>query len=175
VHRFGAPWDRTLRVATTAGLAIVVAAGAAAAIGVWSARGPAAAAALAVAIAAIPLSAWALAPRGFTVGAGMLRVERNAWRGVEIPLASVRATGLLPPESVRGALRLLGTGGLFGHYGLFRSSALGRFRLYATRSDGFVAVRTAGGLFVLTPDRPEAFVEILLGVAPAVRVAPRPP
>lgn len=148
-------------VAATAGLAL------------WRERGPAETLVVGLAYLAIPLLTWALAPRAFTIGAGKLRVERNAWRAVEIPLARVRSVGLVPPEGVRGAIRLFGTGGLFGYYGLFRSRALGRFRLHATRGSGYVGVRTADALFVLTPERPEAFVEVLLGAAPAaVRESP---
>jgi hypothetical protein len=173
VHRFAAPWDRTLRVLTGFALALVLGAGVVLGTLVWRDRGPADALVLGLLFATIPAVTWALAPSGFAVGGGRLRIERHAWRAVEIPLARVRTAGLLPRDAIGGAIRLFGTGGLFGYYGLFRSRALGRFRLYATRTSGHVAVRTDEALYVLTPDRPETFVETVLGAAPsAVRDSP---
>src|SRR5512140_3940751 len=115
------------------------------------------------------IGAWALAPRAFEIGGGALRIVRNGWLRTAIPLAEIRSAGEVGPEVLRGALRLFGVGGLFGSYGVFRSPALGRLRLDATRSSGLVLVRTARGAHLLTPDRPGEFVEALLAAAPSAR------
>lgn len=96
---------------------------------------------------------WAMSPCALVVDGGELRVERRAWRPLRIPLASVASAS--PLDSLgRGTLRVFGVGGFFGSYGLFSSSDLGRFRLYATRSGQAVIVRRSGGELpvVLTPD-----------------------
>jgi hypothetical protein len=99
------------------------------------------------------LLAWAMSPRALVVAGGELRVERRAWPPLRIPLATVVSAAPLDRLG-GGTLRLFGTGGFFGSYGLFRSNALGRFRLYATRTGQAVLVRRTGGALplVLTPD-----------------------
>ncbi len=100
-----------------------------------------------------------LAPRSYAIRNGTLRINR--WLApIEIPLASVEAVEALPVERLAGARRTLGNGGLFGYYGQFRSPALGSFRMYATRGDGYVLVR-AGRLYVVTPQSPDLFIERL--------------
>ncbi|WP_242339268.1 MULTISPECIES: PH domain-containing protein [Anaeromyxobacter] len=170
MHRFRAPWDRSLRITTALVLVLIVAAAATALAAAAHAGWSLPRVALAALVAAVPVGAWALGPRGFVIGGGFLRIERNAWPARLVPLREVRTAEPLAPDALRGALRLLGTSGLFGHYGLFRSRALGRFRMYATRSAGLVLVRAGGAQYVLSPDRPEAF---LATMAASVAAAPR--
>ena len=169
MRRFSAPWDRALLLSTVFLLAVMLCASIA---GISTAardhlRGVAAAvAALAAGTATV---AWALAPSAFEIGGGVVRILRNGWFGTAIPLEEVCSAGQIGPDALVGTIRLLGIGGLFGSYGLFRSPVLGPLRLYATRSDGLVLVRTARRAHVLTPDRPSEFVDALLQAAPAAR------
>lgn len=166
MRRFAASWDRALRISTALVLGLI-AAGAATTLAAAARSGwPAPAIAVAVLACAIPALAWALAPRAFAVGPGFLRIERNAWPARLVPLRAIREAEPIAPGALRGALRLLGTSGLFGHYGLFRSRALGRFRMYATRGSGLVLVRTRDAQYVLSPDRPEAFLAALAAATP---------
>jgi hypothetical protein len=114
-------------------------------------RQPAGLAAFAFTAGAL-LVAWAMSPRGVEVDTAELRVVRRAWPALRVPLSSVASAS--PVDRLgRGVLRLFGAGGFFGSYGLFRSDALGRFRLYATHSGQAVLVRRTGRLpIVLTPD-----------------------
>jgi hypothetical protein len=96
--------------------------------------------------------AWAMGPRALVVTSGELRIERRAWPSLRVLLTDVVSAGAL--ANLGNALRLVGVGGFFGNYGLFRSDALGRFRLYATRGGHCVIVRRKEGALpiVLTPD-----------------------
>ena len=110
---------------------------------------------------------WALAPRGFSIDRGALRVVRPL-APVEIPLERIRAVGVVDGEAIRRSVRTLGVYGVFGNYGRFWSRALGAFRLYARRSRGaFVVVDAEGaGRFVLAPCDAPAFLEALRFEAP---------
>lgn len=167
--RYAAPWDRALRVSTVLAAALVV--GIAAVLPAVTGAGPLAA--LPAAIGAVVLvGAAALAPRGFAIEGRVLRIERRVGR-IDVPLAAIRAVALLPGPALRGAVRVAGTGGFFGHYGRYWSRALGSFRLYATRTRDLVLVDADTGRFVLSPARPEAFVDELLSRATgAARAAP---
>jgi hypothetical protein len=107
---------------------------------------------LALALLSLGVS-WALSPREIVVESGELRIERRAWTPLRISLASIASASPLTRLGA-GTIRLFGVGGYFGSFGLFRNSALGRFRLYATRSGQAVLVKRLGGElpFVLTPD-----------------------
>ncbi len=168
MRRFSAPWDQPLLLSTVFLLAVILftaVAGFSAAAQVEM-RG--AAAAVAVLAGGIATAAWALAPRGFEIGDGALRILRNGWLGTAIPLRDVRSAAVIGPDAVLG-IRLVGVGGLFGSYGFLRSPALGPVRLDATRGEGLVLVRTVRRAHVLTPDRPGEFVDALLAAAPGAR------
>jgi hypothetical protein len=181
--RFRAPWDRTLRV-TTSVVACAAAIGAVLLLRLAATTeiplATTAGIALASAIGATFALAWALAPGGYAVEAGRLRIDRPL-RPIEIPLASIRAAAALPDGALSGSARIAGSGGLFGYYGRFWSRRLGAFRLYATRRTGLVAVDTDRERFVLSPEPPARFLEVLLSRAPsaaraisAASLAPRP-
>lgn len=167
--RFAAPWDRTLRI-TTAAVVLLLAAAAATFAYVALRAGVPFEIFLGIAalVALILGAAWALAPRGFAVEAGQVRIERPL-RSIAIPIRTIRSAGPLPAGALRGAMRLGGSGGLFGYYGRFWSRTLGAFRLYATRREGLVRLDTPDDRFVLSPDRPERFLEEVLARAPEAR------
>jgi Bacterial PH domain len=172
--RFAAPWDGTLRVVT--GISVVAVLGLAAAAVCGAAMLPpelqraapipalAVGAILCAAAATIGLS-WALAPKGYTISADRLRVERPL-RPIDVPLREIRAAGALPEGFLTGSLRVMGSGGLFGYYGRFWKRRFGSFRLYATRRTGLVFVE-AGDRFVLSPEPAGRFLDDLLSRAPA--------
>jgi len=172
VTRFPARWDRNLRVSTAFFVLVLgaVALVTARALAEASAPGPLAVLVAALMLAFIP-ACWALAPRAFVLQGRELLVERPLAPPIRIPLAVVRTVSELPDGALRGAWKVMGVSGAFGHYGRFRTRALGMFRLYATRRDGLVAVQTGNDLLVLSPERPGAFIDALLAVAPAARRA----
>jgi hypothetical protein len=185
--RFPAPWDRTLRITTVASVVVLLAIlGPVTYILVRVARdsevpGMELVASLVAAAAAATIGlAWALAPKGYAILGSRLVILRPL-RPVEIPLASIRAARA-DDEALRGALRIGGSGGLFGYYGRFWSRRLGAFRASATRRTGLVVVDTDRDRFVLSPEPVGRFLEALLAHAPsAIRtsagapaLAPRP-
>jgi hypothetical protein len=140
--------DRTQRAFTAVAGALVVCG-----LALTTATG-ARAGVLAFAIGGAALAlAWAMSPKALVVDGAEIRVERRGWPPLRVPRASIVSAA--PLQSVGGrALRLFGVGGFFGSYGLFWSSTLGRFRLYATRSGQAVILRRSGDALpiVLTPD-----------------------
>jgi len=148
--RLSSPWDLSLTVWTVSGVLLCVAA-AAILIAVSGSRWHTWI--LAAAVALVPLAAFALRPTGYEVTRFEVRVLRPIG-ALQFTIASQASPRELPRSAVSGALRVFGCGGLFGWYGRFRSSALGPFRLYATRTSGYVAVETTEGLLVFTPSSP---------------------
>lgn len=167
--RFPARWDRTLRLVTTATsaaagvgallllrLAATTDAPLAATVGIL----------LATLLLGTILVAFLLSPRGYTVDAGRLRIV-TVLRDIEVPFGAIRAAVALPDGAFAGSIRVAGSAGLFGYYGRFWSRSLGAYRLYATRRTGLVLVDTATDRFLLSPEPPDRFVEVLVARAPA--------
>jgi len=59
-------------------------------------------------------------------------------------------------------IRTFGVGGLFGYFGKFSNSKIGRLTMYGTRRNNTVLIETAKKKFILTPDEPIEFVRQLL-------------
>lgn len=65
------------------------------------------------------------------------------------------------PEEIKNAIRLFGSGGMFGYFGKFRNSHLKTFVLQCTRRDHLVMIFTDKGLKVLSPDDPQGMIQAL--------------
>ncbi|HTU01014.1 MAG TPA: PH domain-containing protein [Candidatus Sulfotelmatobacter sp.] len=119
-------------------------------------------------IAVVVGTTYLLAPRGFAILGRELVVERRL-HPLRIELSAIRVVGPLPAERIAGAVRLGGSGGLFGYFGWYSNRRLGAFRMYASRRSGLVLVETETEAFVLSPGNPDAFTEALRARAPAAR------
>jgi len=106
---------------------------------------------------AILLAAYAYSVRGFHLQDGAIVIKRLVG-DVTIPISAITEIRRATPDDLRWTIRLMGSGGLFGYYGLFRTSALGKCTWYVTNRSNNVVVRTASKVMLLSPDEPDAFV-----------------
>jgi hypothetical protein len=92
-------------------------------------------------------TAWALAPRSVQVTADELLVRRRGAPPIRVRADEVTEVG----DGPRGAtLRLCGSGGFLGNFGLFWMSGFGRYWLYAAASERpTVVLRRRRGLPVV--------------------------
>lgn len=177
MHRFAAPWARSLTLTTA--LAVALLSGLVLflpGIGLLSQDpedGPALLRLIPIGLLGVLALTWALSPRGFAIEGGDLLLERRLGT-LRIPLRTITAVGPLGALPRSGTLRYAGTSGLFGYFGRFWSPGLGRFRLHATRLTGLVLVDTEEGRWVLSPEPPEPFVAALRRAAPRAAEAPAP-
>ena len=160
--RFEAPRDAGLRIATASILlvvAAVIAIVAATARRLYGAYHNVAVLLLPVGLLVAPLLilfvGWRGAPRGFAVDDSSVRIERLTGP-ISIPLRSIREVRELDRRT--SFVRVGGVGGFFGYHGEYRNAELGPVRLFATRSNGRVLLRSDAGNFVVTPSSPGRFV-----------------
>jgi len=176
--RFPAPKDRTVRLVTGGAILLLLGVSVAVTVAASYALGPleqVLAAGVGLLSVAMLVASWGLAPKGFSLEGSTLRIERP-FRPVLVRLADVREAAPLPDGAARGALRIGGSGGLFGYYGWFWNRVLGGFRMYASRSSGLVRLETASGRLLLSPEPPGRFLDALLGRIPgAIRAEPDVP
>jgi hypothetical protein len=143
--------DRGNRIVTTAAC-VLVSAVAVGQCAIYCVKASRLAFAPALILGPLLLVAWAMAPCELAIVDGEIRVGRRAWAPLCVPLSALasveRIDGLGP-----GTIRVLGVGGFFGSYGLFRNRALGQFRAYVTRRGPAVLIRRLEGRpLLVTPD-----------------------
>lgn len=101
---------------------------------------------------------WLFAPRGYLVSREGI-VIRRAVGSFTIPAAEVEAVELA--DRVKPGIRLWASGGLFGWFGLFTLKDGGTAKVYATRWDRMVQVKTSREIYLLSPAEPQRFYEAL--------------
>ncbi len=114
----------------------------------------------------ILLGAYAYSPRRYSLDGRSIVIHRLAGN-VSLPLGGLRRANRAAAEDLRGCIRLWGSGGLFGYYGLFRTPSLGRCTWYVTNRAKMVVVETSGKTVLVSPDDADGFLAALRGMAPA--------
>jgi Bacterial PH domain len=153
---FRASWDRTTRIISAVvclGLLAIV-------FGVHNAI-------LTVLSVMVLFIAAAWSPQAYALNGQFILVRRKVGT-VRIPLAAVREVRRADGEDLRGCIRLWGSGGLFGYYGVFSTPKLGRSTWYVTNRSNIVVLVTDAKTVLLSPDDVSGFLD-------AVRAAATPP
>jgi hypothetical protein len=112
-------------------------------------------------------------PRGYRIENQAIVVRRLAG-SVRISLESIREARAAATDDFRGCIRLWGSGGLFGYYGLFLTSKLGKSTWYVTDRSHGVVVITGAKTVVLSPDEVDRFLAALGAAVPIPLSAPPP-
>ena len=107
----------------------------------------------------------AYSPRGYVLEG---QINFGATPGWSRPHGAqgVREAAQNHPEDLRGCIRLWGSGGLFGYYGLFRTAKLGKSTWYVTSRNNSVVVITAAKTVLFSPDEPDGFLAAIRAAAP---------
>ena len=116
------------------------------------------------------LISYAYSPRGYAALDKALIVKRLIGN-VRIPLDDIREARMATADDLSGCIRLWGSGGLFGWYGLFRTSKLGKCTWYVTNRGNAVVLVTSEKTAVVSPDDVDGFLGTIRTAVP--KVAPR--
>ena len=103
-----------------------------------------------------------LMPRGYTITSSKIIIHR-LWKDIEIPRNEIAyALQLNKHRVLHESVKLGGSGGLFGYYGLFWIKNLGKAWLYVTDENRMILIKLKSGkTYIISPDRPRLFLEIL--------------
>lgn len=102
------------------------------------------------------------AVRGYRVQGHNLWILRPGWK-TRIALNGLTSASF-EPDATQGSIRVFGNGGFFAFSGLFRNKRLGRYRAFATDMSHTVVIKLPARTLVVTPDKPEQFLETLSGL-----------
>jgi hypothetical protein len=114
---------------------------------------------LAAPIMALPALAYAATPMGYALNEQTLRIERKALWSITVPLSQISACHPLPRAALRHAIRVYGTGGLFGWAGRYQLRQWGAISMHATNLDRLLLVRRRNRRSILiSPTEPDRFL-----------------
>jgi hypothetical protein len=72
---------------------------------------------------------------------------------VRISLNDIAYARILNPDEMKGVIRTFGVGGLFGYYGNYYKSSIGKMSFYASKRTNKILITTKEGKnIVITPD-----------------------
>ncbi len=112
--------------------------------------------------AAVIILGYVFSPQGYAVIDRVLLVKRLVGE-VRIPLNELKEVRAVTPEDLKGGIRLWGSGGLFGYYGIFRTSKLGKCRWFVTNRRKMTVVVTASKTTLYSPDDVDGFIAAVRG------------
>ena len=101
------------------------------------------------------LAIWVLLtmPRYLIVQNGLLIITHPIGRTV-IEKSDVVKIEAIDRSELRGSLRLFGSGGFFGWFGIFRNSKLGTYRIYCGQLENLYFVKTQTKSYVISSTKP---------------------
>ena len=115
--------------------------------------------------------AYAYSPQGYNVSEGALIVRRLVG-DIRMPLSELSELRPATKDDFRGCIRLMGSGGLFGYYGLFRTTSLGKCSWYVTDRSRVVVTRFGAKTILLSPGDGSGFLETVRTLAPQASATP---
>ena len=151
ITRFDAPWGRELTILTTISTVFICGL----AVFIWT-KGGRITPVFLLLIHSIPM---ALTVRHYELASGELRIRR-LWWDTRWPLGG-RVVASVRPDVMARSWRIWGNGGLFAISGHFSNATLGRYRAFVTDYKRTVVLDTPRGIVVVSPDRPQAFVDAI--------------
>ncbi len=116
--------------------------------------------------ALIILVSYAYSPRGYAVAGRSITVGAWPARSASRWTTSANCGAATPGRLPRHASASAASGGLFGYYGLFRTSKLGKFSWYVTNRKNSVVVITGAKTTLVSPDDVEGFLNAVRASAP---------
>ncbi len=117
---------------------------------------------------------YAYSPRGYTISEQAILVER-LFGNARIPLDGIRELRVAAADDFQGCIRLFGNGGLFGYYGLYQTSKLGKCTWYVTNRSKSVVVVTGTKTAVFSPDDVDGFLAAIRASVPVPAAQPGVP
>jgi hypothetical protein len=115
--------------------------------------------------APIVILAFAYSPRAYVISDGAITVKRLIGN-VKVPLENVREARRITADDLRGCIRLWGSGGLFGYYGLFTTARLGRCTWYVTNRKNALVIVAEPKTTLYSPDDVDGFLETIRASVP---------
>jgi hypothetical protein len=91
-------------------------------------------------------------PLGYSLDKKNLTIHRPL-KNFNLPLSDIKSVQQAQKDDLRHSYRVFGVGGLFGYFGWYSNSEIGRMWWYATQRNNYVIITCQDdSIVVLTPD-----------------------
>ncbi|MEW5950654.1 MAG: PH domain-containing protein [Elusimicrobiota bacterium] len=102
------------------------------------------------------LLTWLFSPVSYQITETKINILRPI-KNIEIELSKIKEIRKIEKEDLKGAIRLFGSGGLYGFFGLFYKKGFGKFYAYCSNPSDLVLIKS-DKLFLISPSQPEVFI-----------------
>ena len=79
----------------------------------------------------------------------------------KFPLANIQSAAIITRKELGMGIRLFGSGGFFGYYGLFKYKNIGNVNVYCTQREPVILIELTKGKILISPDEPSLFLNDL--------------
>ncbi len=115
-------------------------------------------------IACLPIFLLLLVTWGFHPSYYLLSPEeiiiKRPFGDIRFPLSEIGNVESLTKEEMGFSIRLFACGGLFGHYGLYNSKALGRYYMWCTNTtEMLMIIRKNKKMVIISPFKKDIFLQ----------------
>lgn len=76
-------------------------------------------------------------------------------------IASIQSAAIITKKQLGMGIRLFGSGGFFGYYGLFKYKNIGNVNVYCTQREPVILIELTKGKILISPDEPTLFLNDL--------------
>ena len=107
----------------------------------------------------IPISiiAWGLHPQSYLISETGIKINRP-FGSLSIPIDEIAEIRRVSSSELGFSLRLFASGGLFGYFGIYTSTAFGKYTMWCSNKDNLVLVVYNNSKTVISPSDPEGFI-----------------
>lgn len=103
---------------------------------------------------------WLYAPIGYRIDNKFLVINRRI-KNFSVDISEIISVKLLTEKEIKGGIRMLGVGGVFGYFGLFHFPKIGACTLFATQKNNMILIETIKKKkFIITPDETDLLIDL---------------
>lgn len=99
-------------------------------------------------------------PASYTTSSIGITINKKIFP-IFIPLADILEIKEINYSSLFINIRLLGSGGVWGYFGVFYSTVYGKLNMQASNMQNLILISTANNKYIISPDRPSEFISTI--------------
>lgn len=102
--------------------------------------------------------AYLFSPLGITINSTEITINRKI-KPVVISFNDIKTVRKLEPSDMKGAIRTMGNGGLWGYTGKYYNRKMGSMTFYCSQRENYILIElTSGKKVIITPDEPNELI-----------------
>ncbi|CAL1517172.1 PH domain-containing protein [Chitinophaga sp. MM2321] len=100
---------------------------------------------------------WGFSPRYYQITHDGILIRRP-FSNIFLPFEDMKAADIIDNTTLRGSIRLFGSGGLFGYLGIYKSAYMGNYQMWCTNRSSLVLIVCNYKKIIISPSDNLAFM-----------------